>query len=95
MHKGLQHFFRTTGAGRINDDDIGANTLPIQPRHNGGSIAHDKFSILYTVISRILLCIFNGGANDFDTDGSMCLLCEKKCDGARAAVGIDDRLLPL
>ena len=90
--EGAQDGFGAAGTRRVDDDDIGANPLLVERRHDSGRVAHDELGILYVIVTCIFPCVEDGGLYDFDSVDLSCFLGKKQCNRSRAAVSIDDGL---
>ena len=93
--EGAQDGFGAAGTRWVNDDDIGANPLLVECRHDGSRVAHDELGVLYVVVACILPCVEDGGLYDLDAIDLPRFLGKKQCDCSRAAVGVDDSLCPM
>lgn len=91
---GVEDGGRTAGARGIDDDDIGANAIAVEPGHDIGGIADKEFGVFDMVVAGVLLGIANGRRDDFYSDGTMRPLCQEQRDGAGAAVNVEYRFPP-
>ena len=74
---------------------IGADALLVEAGHDLGGIAYDELGVAHIVVPGILLGVLYGGLHDFYADDLSSFLGQKQGDGAGAAVGVNDSLLPL
>lgn len=88
--EGLEDSRRAAGARRIDDDNIGTNTLFIDARHDFRRIADDEFCVFDPVVPRIFLRVEDGGLDDFDAVDFMRFLGEEECNRPCPAVSIND-----
>ena len=93
--EGLQHCLCTACPGGIYHYHIGADALLVEAWHYLGGIAYDEFGIAYIVVPGVLLSVLYGGLHYLDADDLSGLLGQEQGDGAGAAVGVNDSLLPL
>lgn len=90
--EGLQDERRASRARRVDDDDVGAHTLPVELRHDACRVADEELRVLDVIVARIALRIFDGWLHDLDAVDLRRFLCEEQADGSRPAVRIDDGL---
>ena len=93
--EGTKDGFGAAGTRRVDDDDIGANALLVERRHDCGRIANDELGVLYVVIACIFLRIEDGGLYDFDAVDLSRFLSKKQRNCSCAAIGVDDSLCPM
>ena len=93
--EGAKDGFGAAGTRRVDDDDIGANPLLVERRHDSGRVAHDELGILYMVVTCIFPCVEDGGLYDFDSVDLSRSLSKKQRNCSCAAIGVDDSLCPM
>lgn len=67
--------------------------LFVELRHEPARVGGVKFRVGDAVGLRVFLRVFDGGGDDLDADDAAGVPREAEGDGARAAVGVDDRFL--
>ena len=90
--EGAKDGFGAAGTRRVDDDNIGANPLLVERRHDSGRVAHDELGIFYMIVACIFPCVEDGGLYDFDAVDLPRFLGKKQRYRPRAAIGVDDGL---
>ena len=91
--EGLEDDGGAAGSWRVDDDDIGADALVVEARHDIGGVSDEERRVLDVVVARVFPCVLDRGLYNLDAVDFAGFLRKKQRDRARAAVGIDDGFL--
>lgn len=81
-------------AGRVDDDDVGADALGGELGGDLGGVAAEEVGVGDMVAQGVLSGVLNGLGNDLRANDALCVPGQAQRDGADAAVEVQDRLRP-
>lgn len=87
---GRQHPFLAAGAGRVEDDHVGAHAFLHEAGHFHCRVAEQEIGVFNMVGLGVLFRVADSRRHDFDADGEAGLLRQEQRDGSRAAIEVDD-----